>query len=96
MIKSESYSDLNHLVEILNAHKDVSMMVEGHTDNSGAAAYNLSLSQKRADAVKKYLVNKSVAADRLSAKGYGEEKPVADNSTSSGRAKNRRVELNFE
>ena len=67
--------------------------VEGHTDNVGKAEVNKKLSQKRADAVKDYLIKKGIEADRLSAIGYGSEQPIADNKTKEGRAQNRRVEF---
>ena len=72
---------------------DLKLRVEGHTDNVGAAAANQALSEKRAQAVKAWLVNHGVGTDRLVAKGLGDTKPVEDNSTDEGRAKNRRVEL---
>ena len=67
--------------------------IEGHTDNTGKAAFNQKLSQLRAEAVKTYMIKKGIDAARLSVVGYGQEKPVADNSTSKGRAENRRVEF---
>jgi outer membrane protein OmpA-like peptidoglycan-associated protein len=75
------------------AHPEVAkVVVEGHTDSAGPAAFNLELSQRRAAAVKAWLVQKGgVAAGRIEAKGYGPRKPIADNATSEGRAKNRRV-----
>ncbi len=91
VIKSESYKDLDNLAAILIKHPEVKATIEGHTDSSGGAEANKALSQSRADAVKKYLTDKGVKADHLSAIGYGEEKPIADNSTAAGRAKNRRV-----
>jgi OOP family OmpA-OmpF porin len=67
--------------------------IEGHTDNVGGAKYNEKLSQKRAESVKKYLVDRfGIAVSRLTAKGYGLTKPIADNKTAAGRQKNRRVE----
>jgi OOP family OmpA-OmpF porin len=72
---------------------DVKVEVAGHTDSRGSDEYNLNLSQQRAEAVRNYLISKGVAADRLTAKGYGESQPVADNETDEGRLKNRRVEL---
>jgi outer membrane protein OmpA-like peptidoglycan-associated protein len=77
----------------LKGHGDVTVEVAGHTDSRGSDAYNMNLSQQRADAVRRYLIDKGVAADRLTAKGYGESKPIADNATDEGRFKNRRVEL---
>jgi OOP family OmpA-OmpF porin len=68
-------------------------VVEGHTDNTGSDAYNQALSVRRANAVLKYLVDAGVPASRLSAQGFGESQPVADNDTAEGRAQNRRVVL---
>jgi outer membrane protein OmpA-like peptidoglycan-associated protein len=91
VIKTESYTTLDTLVMILNENPNLRVVVEGHTDNQGDAAANLNLSQKRANAVKRYLVEKGIATARLTPVGYGETKPVADNGTADGRALNRRV-----
>jgi OOP family OmpA-OmpF porin len=88
-----SYSALNNVAAILRTDSTLKLLVEGHTDDVGKPASNLALSQKRADAVKIYLVQKGLDANRLEARGYGQEKPVADNSKPEGRAANRRVEL---
>jgi outer membrane protein OmpA-like peptidoglycan-associated protein len=88
-----SFSALDKVVAILKADTTLKLAVEGYTDNVGKPASNLILSQKRADAVQHYLVQKGIDANRLEAKGYGQEKEVADNSTPEGRAANRRVEL---
>jgi OOP family OmpA-OmpF porin len=72
---------------------NVNIEVAGHTDSRGSDAYNMELSRQRAEAVRNYLISKGIAADRLTAKGYGESQPVADNDTDEGRFKNRRVEL---
>jgi outer membrane protein OmpA-like peptidoglycan-associated protein len=90
-IKSESYADLDKLAAILIAHPEVKASIEGHTDSQGDNTMNLNLSKARAKAAKDYLIKKGVKADHLSSEGFGETKPVADNGTSAGRAKNRRV-----
>jgi outer membrane protein OmpA-like peptidoglycan-associated protein len=94
-IALESHSALNNVVAILRTDSTLKLSIEGHTDNVGKPATNLILSQKRADAVKNYLVQKGLDANRLESKGYGQEKPVADNSKPEGRAANRRVELHL-
>jgi outer membrane protein OmpA-like peptidoglycan-associated protein len=85
---------LDQVAQSLVDNPDVNVEVAGHTDNSGSDAANLRLSQARADAVRQYLIGKGVPADRITAKGYGEANPVANNATAAGRAANRRVELN--
>ena len=69
------------------------MVVEGHTDSQGAAAFNQDLSQKRAESVRSYLVSHGIAADRITAQGFGPSRAVADNTSAEGRANNRRVEI---
>jgi OOP family OmpA-OmpF porin len=92
-IKKNAFSDINDLVAVMKQYTDLNVTIEGHTDSKGSAAYNKKLSQRRADAIKKYMVEKGgIDAKRLNAKGFGLEKPVASNSTKEGRAKNRRVE----
>jgi OOP family OmpA-OmpF porin len=79
---------------MLTDHADLKLVIEGHTDNVGAAAANQALSEKRAAAVRRALVETyGVAADRLTTKGFGATKPVAPNTTVEGRQNNRRVEL---
>jgi outer membrane protein OmpA-like peptidoglycan-associated protein len=92
-ILAKSFDALKEVAIILKENPTLKLSIEGHTDNVGKASQNLSLSQKRANAVKKYLVSQGIDNDRLTAVGYGQEKPVADNKTSEGQAKNRRVEL---
>jgi OOP family OmpA-OmpF porin len=92
-IKKNAFSDINDLVAVMKQYTDLNVTIEGHTDSKGSAAYNKKLSQRRADAIKKYMVEKGgIDAKRLNAKGFGLEKPVASNATKEGRAKNRRVE----
>ena len=78
----------------LKKHPRVRIELQGHTDSKGADAYNLKLSQRRADSVRDYLMQQGVPANQLTAKGYGKSQPVADNKTEEGRAKNRRVVMN--
>jgi OOP family OmpA-OmpF porin len=91
VLKTESFAELDNMARFLADVPAARGVVEGHTDNVGADAYNLALSQRRADAVRKYLIDKGVAADRLQTKGLGETQPEADNATADGRAQNRRV-----
>ena len=86
---------LDEVVNAANQFPDIQLAVTGYTDNTGDAQKNLTLSQDRANAVKAYLVDKGVAADRISSKGFGADNPIADNATSTGRAKNRRVEVRY-
>jgi OOP family OmpA-OmpF porin len=92
-ILPDSESTLNEIVRLMQQQPDLKLRVEGHTDNQGNAASNQTLSDKRAQSVVTWLAAHGVAAARLTAKGFGQTKPVADNSTEDGRAKNRRVEL---
>ncbi len=94
-IKKASYKMLDEIVQILNDYPDYNMTIDGHTDNTGNAAKNLQLSQERADAVKNYFIAKGIATERLTSTGYGDTKPVADNKTAAGRAKNRRVAMDL-
>ena len=90
-ILPESKKQLDDIAAILEAYPNVSVKVGGYTDNVGSADVNLRLSQRRADAVVQALLGNGIAANRLKAEGYGEEHPVADNSTEQGRARNRRI-----
>lgn len=85
--------DLDEVVTIMNEHTDVTVSVEGHADSQGNDAYNMRLSEKRADYVINYLVKKGIAKSRLVKSFAGETKPVGDNKTAEGRAQNRRVEI---
>jgi outer membrane protein OmpA-like peptidoglycan-associated protein len=93
-IRPESAPALKQIGDMLAAHGDLKLSIEGHTDNVGKAQANVTLSEKRAAAVKTYLVSKlGVNAARLTSRGFGDTKPVGDNATPDGRQKNRRVEL---
>lgn len=90
-----SFAILDEVAQVLFDYPEMFVRIEGHTDSQGAANYNLSLSQDRADAVRAYLIERGIAADRMNAVGYGEESPIDDNGTASGRAANRRVEFHI-
>ena len=90
-ISKISYPMLDNVASILTTHPEIDVRVEGHTDNVGKEAKNLTLSQRRADAVKKYLVKRGVPSERVTAQGFGSSQPVDTNQTKLGRAKNRRV-----
>ena len=96
-ITKNSFTALNDVVAFLNEKENTSLKldIEGHGDNVGGVAINLKVSQSRADAILNYLKKKGIAANRLTAKGYGLSKPLVDNSTPQNRAKNRRVEMNL-
>jgi len=89
----KSYKSLNNVVAILKADESLFLDIDGHTDASGADDKNQVLSENRAKAVKDYLISKGIAESRLTFTGYGDAKPVADNATAAGRAKNRRTEM---
>jgi outer membrane protein OmpA-like peptidoglycan-associated protein len=92
-LKVASLSQLDELSKILYKYEGASLTIEGHTDSVGADEYNLTLSQKRAESVRQYLIGKGILETRLFSVGLGETKPVATNTTTLGKAKNRRVEL---
>ena len=95
-IKSRSHSVLSQVASVMKAHPDIVMLrILGHTDDRGEEAANLELSQQRAVSVKEYLIKQGIEAQRLSARGYGESHPIADNATESGRQDNRRVEFHI-
>ncbi len=89
----KSYPKLKDMVAILNENTSFKLQIDGHTDIVGDDAANQTLSEQRAAAVKDYLVSQGIAENRISSAGYGETKPVADNNTAAGKARNRRVEM---
>lgn len=92
-IVKTSYGHLDRLVELMQRNKEFAISIEGHTDNVGDKELNLKLSKDRAVAVKEYLTEKGIDASRISSEGFGDTKPVENNDTEEGRAKNRRVEI---
>lgn len=94
-IKKESFPLLNEVAQALKDHPTFIIRIEGHTDSVGNPASNKKLSQRRAEAVRKYLIGKGIDASRLTAVGHGQDRPIDDNSTEAGRAINRRVEFHI-
>ncbi|MBL7832474.1 MAG: OmpA family protein [Cyclobacteriaceae bacterium] len=92
-LKSESFVELNKVVEFLKSNPTVEIEIEGHTDSKGSDDYNLNLSQGRSQSVVDYIVSQGIDGFRLTAHGYGESKPIDTNDTEAGRANNRRVEF---
>lgn len=92
-LKTGSEKVLDEMIRALKANPDVSIEIQGHTDSQGSLAYNQKLSEQRAGTVLKYLTDNGINATRLKSIGFGETKPVADNSTEAGRLQNRRVEV---
>ena len=92
-LRNESQVELDKLVQFLKDNPTVKIVVEGHTDNVGAAADNLKLSENRARAVMNYLLNNGITAGRVTSKGFGATRPIADNRSEEGRAFNRRTEI---
>ena len=96
VIKKSSNAILNEIVKTMQENPAYILSISGHTDNTGMADKNQALSEERANAVASYLIKNGVDAERIKSTGYGDTKPVADNKTPAGRAKNRRVELEVE
>ncbi|MFO0494187.1 MAG: OmpA family protein, partial [Flavobacteriia bacterium] len=96
VLRPESNAELDRLVKLMKDVPGLKIEISGHTDNTGSATINESLSQSRADAVVQYLTSKGITANRLTAKGYGSSKPVATNTTDDGRQQNRRTEFEIK
>ncbi len=92
-IKEKSTTELNRIITFLEQNPTIGIVIEGHTDNSGESGYNLDLSEKRAKAVHGYLISNGAESERLSFKGYGQEKPVVANDSENNRQLNRRIEF---
>ena len=92
-LRSTSRDELREMADVFNRYDDTTIVVAGHTDSTGSAAYNQRLSERRASAVSNYLEDLGVRGSRLDAYGYGETRPKSSNGTASGRQRNRRVEL---
>ena len=92
-VKAEGRDVLDHAVRVMRDNPDLRVTVEGHTDSVGSAPYNQKLSERRAEAVKRYLVREGVASNRISIVGFGKSRPLASNDTEEGRAQNRRAEV---
>ncbi|MXV52635.1 OmpA family protein [Pedobacter sp. HMF7647] len=93
VLKTDSYPILEKASAEMKKDESVSFLLAGHSSAEGNDEHNMSLSTQRANSVKTFLVNSGIAADRLLVKGFGESKPVADNTSEAGRMKNRRVEI---
>jgi OOP family OmpA-OmpF porin len=89
----DSFSELKRLIRLMNQNPEMKIRINGHTDNIGSRRSNLELSRQRANAVMDYLTGNGISGERIKTKGFGFDKPVADNSTEEGRGKNRRVEF---
>jgi OmpA-OmpF porin, OOP family len=95
-ILSNSFKILDEVVKLMTVNKDIKLVaIEGHTDNRGSAQLNEKLSDDRANSVRQYIIDKGIHPDRLTAKGFGPQRPIADNKTAEGQQKNRRVEFHI-
>ncbi len=94
-LTAESKTSLAELVQLLRAYPQFRIRVAGHTDNTGRPEVNLRISKQRAQAVASYLLQRSVGRDQVIAQGYGATRPIANNESEAGRARNRRIEINF-
>ncbi|MBA4057058.1 MAG: adhesin, partial [Marivirga sp.] len=92
-LKTESYTELNKVVDFLKQNSSVEIEISGHTDSKGSDDYNINLSQGRSQSVVDYIISQGIDSYRLTAHGYGEGKPIDTNDSEAGRANNRRVEF---
>jgi outer membrane protein OmpA-like peptidoglycan-associated protein len=92
-LRKESLNILDRMIEALNRNKKIRLEIRGHTDITGTHQHNMKLSERRADAVREYMIKNGISPERLVAVGFGPDKPIGDNKTASGRQKNRRTEF---
>ena len=92
-LRTESYAELDRLINLMNENPDIKVELRAHADNVGSAAYNLKLTSRRAASVVQYLVENGISEQRLKSVGFGSSKPIASNATEEGRQQNRRVEF---
>ncbi len=92
-IRPESFDNLNYIAEVMNLQQSLRLLIKAHTDSIGNFSANMALAEKRGNSVVKYLIEQGVHKSRLKSQGFGEAKPLADNSSAEGRALNRRVEF---
>ncbi|HOP41679.1 MAG TPA: OmpA family protein, partial [Geobacteraceae bacterium] len=96
-VKAKYHDVIAKVADFMKEHPETTAVIEGHTDNRGSYKYNIKLSERRADSVRNYMVEKfGIEPDRLTTKGYGYTKPIATNKTAEGRQKNRRVDAQIE
>ena len=94
-LRSESFPELDRIAETLKANVNLTIEIQGHTDNVGSNESNLKLSQDRAESVRTYLLSKKLPANRVTSVGFGETRPIASNDTEEGKRQNRRVSVNI-
>jgi outer membrane protein OmpA-like peptidoglycan-associated protein len=95
-LRPDFMDTLRSVAKVVKEYENTLVTIDGHTDSTGSESYNQMLSERRASSVAEVLLGEGVAFERLAAEGYGEQRPIADNSTASGRASNRRVEISLE
>lgn len=93
MIRNEDFARLDHVIEIMNQYEHVHITLNGHTDNYGPREYNIDLSKRRSEAVKAYLVERGISAERIELAWFAFDMPLLENTTRDNRFKNRRVDI---